>query len=111
MDKYVEEFKYESARCTVTVVGENGLLSHVYSRTRGQGHATVLLTNVIEWADKNGLQLHLYVRGYGGPVQTMLSNSQLELFYGKFGFVRADEYDTFPKMIRTKNTPYDEREN
>lgn len=111
MDKRVEEFRYESARCTVVISGDRGLVSHVYSKIRGQGHATGLLTRVIEFADKNGLELHLVARGYGGPVQTMLNPDQLVRFYKKFGFIdQGDGCAVNTPMIRTKNTPYNERE-
>lgn len=109
------EFRYESATCKLTISeGNNADLSHVYAKVRGQGHATVLLTQVMEFADKNDLQLYLRVRGYGGPVQTMLSNEQLVRFYSKFGFVDKGDgcaVNTLMVRPRTKNTPYSEREN
>lgn len=109
------DFNHESASCTVAVDGNAGTVLRVYSKTRGEGHATGLLTKVIEYADKNGLRLNLRARQYGGPIQTMLSNEDLVKFYEKFGFEVAPYDDkrsgTIMTRPRTKNTPYDEREN
>lgn len=86
-------------------------MERIYARVRGQGHATALLREITEWADKNDLELHLTVRSYGHPVHTILSNEQLVRFYSKFGFVdQGDGCAVDTKMIRTKNTPYDERD-
>lgn len=43
---------------------------------------------IIDYADKNGLTLHLMAQAYGHPTSTMLDNKQLEEFYTKFGFER-----------------------
>ena len=111
MDSEVVTFEYESARCTVLMKNGRGFVSHVYAKTRSQGHGTGLLKLVIEFADKNGLELYLYARGYGGPVQTMLNSEQLIRFYENFGFVNHGRVSSGEYMIREKNTPYSEREN
>lgn len=113
MDAEVQVFEYGMARCTVLIKDGKGFVSHLYSRLRGQGHATGVLTAVCEFADKNGLELYLFARGYGGPVQTMLNSEQLVAFYEKFGFVNESGGRLVnAKMVRprTKNTPYNERE-
>ena len=114
MQRQYAEFFHNGASCTVVHEGEHGKLIRVYSKIRGQGHATALLTKVCEWADENGVYLNLIAMGYGGPVQTMLDPRQLRSFYEKFGFVALDAYPVGPRMARTprrKNTSYDEREN
>lgn len=111
MEGEIQTFEYESARCTVLIKDGRGFVSHVYAKTRRQGHGTGLLKLVCDFADKNGLELYLFARGYGGPVQTMMNSRQLVEFYESFGFVnRGDGCDVNAKMVRTKNTPYSERE-
>lgn len=114
MPRQYAEFFHMGASCTVVHEGDQGKLIRVYSKTRGQGHATALLTSVCEWADENGINLNLIAMGYGGPVQTMLDPMQLRAFYEKFGFVALDAYPVGARMVRSprrKNTSYDEREN
>lgn len=107
------EFRYESATCKLTEHGDGTAdLTHVYAKNRGQGHASGLLRLVMEYVDSRELTVYLRVRAYGGPVQTMLSNEQLIKFYSKFGFEdKSDGCAVMALMIRTKNTPYSEREN
>lgn len=114
-DNY-HEFHFESASCEVTIVMGRGLVHRVYSQVRSRGHAKGLLRRVTEWADENDLELFLRAQGYGGPTQTMLDANQLIKFYESFGFVREDPSDISMSNVamlrpRTKNTPYDEREN
>lgn len=107
------EFRFGKASCKLTEHGDGTAdLTHVYSQVRGQGQASHLLRLVMDYVDKKNLHVYLRVRGYGGPIQTMLSNEQLVKFYEKFGFSAAANTPT-PVMIRprTKNTPYNEREN
>ena len=107
------DFRFGNATCKLTEHGDgNADLTHVYSKDRGRGQATQLLRLVMEYVDEKNLRVYLRVRGYGGPVNTMLSNQQLVLFYEKFGFRIQNDVE-HPVMVRprTKNTPYDEREN
>ena len=68
------EFNFKSASCRLVVHSPNAAdISYVYSKVRGQGHATGLLTEVCKYADENDLDIFLLARGYGGPVQTMLN--------------------------------------
>jgi N-acetylglutamate synthase-like GNAT family acetyltransferase len=53
---------------------------------QGKGHATELMLDVCEEADKAGLVLVLWPRPYGDDVA--LSATQLESWYAKFGFRR-----------------------
>jgi GNAT superfamily N-acetyltransferase len=111
MDTEHFEFRYNSATGAVAVRGKKGTVLRIYAKTRGQGDATALLRKITRWADENDLELHLSVRSYGHPVQTILSNEQLVTFYAKFGFVNQHPGQYLnTKMIRIKNTPYDERE-
>ena len=106
------EYRYESATCKLTDHGDGTAdLTHVYAQNRGQGHASGVVRLALEEADRRGLSVYLLVRGYGGPVRTMLSNDQLIEFYRKFGFERVDTSNS-PRMKRPrrKNTSYDERE-
>ncbi len=108
------EFRFESATCRLTPHGDGTAdLTHLYSGQRGNGHATGVVTLALRYADEHELETYLLARGYGGPTQTMLSNEQLVEFYNKFGFVAIDGPFSTPRMKRprTKNTPYDEREN
>lgn len=69
---------------------------------------------IVEWADKNDLELRLSVRSYGKPIQDILNNQQLVEFYKKFGFeidYARSLHPSQPMMIRTKNMGYNEREN
>ena len=105
------DFRYNSATGAVAVRGKKGTVVRIYAKTRGQGDATALLRKITRWADENDLELHLTVRSYGHPVQTILSNQQLVTFYAKFGFVNQDPGKALnTTMIRIKNTPYNERE-
>ena len=108
------DFRFGKATCKLTEHGDDTAdLTHVYSKARGRGQATRLLQLVTEYADEKNLRIYLRVRAYGGPVNTMLSNQQLVLFYEKLGFHISQDVE-HPVMIRdprTKNTPYDEREN
>jgi predicted GNAT family acetyltransferase len=51
---------------------------------QGKGHATELMLDVCEEADKAGLVLVLWPRPYGDDVA--LSGTQLESWYARFGF-------------------------
>jgi len=85
-------FTFQSAQVTITHAdAKTAKLSSLYSQRRGQGHATTLLEEVVEYADKNGISLWLEVRRYGDP-HGGLDNSQLIRLYEKFGFdVLEDE--------------------
>ena len=107
------EFRFGKASCKLTEHGDGTAdLTHVYSQVRGQGQASHLLRLVTDYVDEKDLHVYLRVRGYGGPVNTMLSNQQLVMFYEKFGF-RISQDSEHPVMVRprTKNTLYNEREN
>jgi len=66
-------------------------LSNLFSRHRGQGHATAVMKKVIAYADKNGLEIKLLVQRYGHTDRKALDNLQLIAFYEKFGFQRIGE--------------------
>lgn len=85
------KFNYEFATARLTI-WDNGVafVSGVHSRVRGKGHATKVLSDIIDYADAQGLTLQLHVQQYGPPQDT-LNNKQLEEFYGKFGFVTVPD--------------------
>jgi GNAT superfamily N-acetyltransferase len=80
-------FRFESARATLFKL-EDGTakVTNVHAQMRGQGHATAVLSRIIEYADKHQLPLWLEVQRYGHP-RGGLTNAQLLNFYSKFGFV------------------------
>lgn len=77
----------------------NAKLVDVYSEIRGQGHATQLLTSIMEDVDRKGITLWLEVQGYGDP-HTVLTNSQLIRFYERFGFDVIDHTHCPIQMVR-----------
>lgn len=84
-------FTHESAGALLHEWG-NGTasLSDLHVRTYRQGHATALMKKLESYADKHKLVLILQVRRYGTPHEGM-SNSELEMFYSKFGFIRQSD--------------------
>jgi hypothetical protein len=89
-------FEHKSARCELVVWDDIPLLaslSEVHSAVKGQGHATRLLNDVIDYADKNGLTIASAAQPYGDE-EGALSFTQLINFYKKFGFVFADTCDS-----------------
>jgi ribosomal protein S18 acetylase RimI-like enzyme len=88
------KFGYES--CTAVIVQwDDGrhTLSNVHSEDRGNGHATVLLEIVTEYADENGMDLLLVALPCGD--NPPMDSLQLKAFYERFGFVAFDDKKTY----------------
>lgn len=86
------EFKFESARATVFVSTDRTVaVSRVLSSKPGQGHGTILMQQICEWADKNGLILWLEVQRFHYSKSRAPSNEQLVAFYRKFDFEIVDD--------------------
>lgn len=85
----MREFNYESCSA-VLIFWEDGrvFLSNVFSKERRNGHATVLLEILTEYADENMLDLSLRVMAYGEEPRP--NSVQLKAFYERFGFVAED---------------------
>lgn len=72
---------------------------YVHPVMRGQGWAQALLNAVIRWADRNGIDIALYVYAYSDGKK--LSNKGLVEFYKRFGF-RLAPHPSYraPRMVR-----------
>lgn len=93
-------FTCQSAQVTMTHSdSKTAKLSNLYSQERGKGHATSLLEEVMDYADKNGISLWLEVQRYGNP-RNGLDNSQLIRLYEKFGFDVLEDRRTLVMMGR-----------
>ena len=95
-----DKFKTLSAQATLRYEDDKtAKLYNVYSEIRGQGHATHLLSSIVEFADDEGITIWLDVQSYGDP-HTVLTNSQLITFYEKFGFDVLDRSHRPVRMVR-----------
>lgn len=82
------KFRSNSSSCDlVSVDADYYVLKNLRSESRGQGHATELLTKVVEYADAHHLIIFLQVQSNDRPVRGALTNVQLRRFYEKFGWV------------------------
>jgi GNAT superfamily N-acetyltransferase len=64
-------------------------------KLRGRGLSIKLMNQVVEWADKNNIEIILQINPYGE-----LDYLQLSQFYERFGFVWSDNEQ---EMIRRTN--------
>lgn len=80
-------FKHESATAKLAL-WENGsaTLFNLYSKTRGQNHASELMRLICAYLDDHELNAQLRVSRYGYSDRKALTNTQLSEFYRKFGF-------------------------
>ena len=79
-----KHFKYESASLFVKPFANAYKVMNVNSTKLRQGHATVLMQQLIDWADANDFTLVLEARQYLNA--RGMSTAKLVLFYEKFGF-------------------------
>jgi len=80
-------FRYKSASLLLINWDDgHATISELHSRRQGKGHATKLLTKVIHLADTLELDLVLEAHAYGKKKHRP-SNTQLQAFYEKHGFV------------------------
>lgn len=96
------QFRHETASCVLVVVDGIGRVSSVHAKVRHAGHATGLLKSVIDFADKNDLELYLEAKPYGHPIHTILQLNELVEFYKQFGFEPDDVETFFPTMRRPR---------
>jgi ribosomal protein S18 acetylase RimI-like enzyme len=91
---FVTRFGYESATAIVIDM-EDGryILSSVNSEDRGNGHATILLEIITEYADERGMDLKLVAVPCGDDPP--MDSLQLKAFYERFDFVAFDESRTY----------------
>lgn len=79
-------FKLQSAQVTLHFEeGDTARLTGLFSKEPGRGHASALMTEVMNYADKHELSLYLEVQRFGDP-HWGLDNLQLISFYERFGF-------------------------
>lgn len=98
----VIEFTHLSASLKLTIWDlENASLSDVHSTDRGKGHATTLLYKLTSFVDESGLTIFTAAEAYG--TEPRLSNTQLKVFYQKFGFVVVNDDD--PNWIEMERKP------
>lgn len=98
MDK---RFEYGSATAMLSEIDDHVyLLSSVFARERGKGHATRLMQDIVDYVDEHEGVIFLTAQQYGHPTDG-LNNRELLKFYSKFGFARDDRYPKPPfRMIR-----------
>lgn len=81
------QLKYKSASVTLRSTVDNTVwVSNLYAEERRQGHARILMQEVIHQADAKGVTLQLDARAYGHPYG--MSTGALIIFYEEFGFYR-----------------------
>lgn len=93
------DFKHESATATFRPLNSySGLLLHVRSNFKRQGHATELMYLICRWADENCLLLYLEPRVFerGG----IPDNKTLIEWYKRFGFVVDPNVKRNRQMLR-----------
>lgn len=96
----IPQFSYKSARADVRLIALGTTQRPVYrivnlhSKEQRQGHATQLMWEIVEWADRKDALLTLVARPYRHPSIGLLRNRDdlidlrsLIKFYEKFGFV------------------------
>jgi len=92
---------YKTASCRL-VDWEDGrvTLSSLHSEERNQGHATVLMQQMVDYFDNQNLTALLDAKPYGKR-KDGLSTAQLITFYEKFGFKTVDNV----KMVLMERVP------
>lgn len=93
-------FRYGGASARVIALDKfTYAVSNVWSKTRHQGHASVVMSDICEFADANDITLRLVVQRYGYTDASAMDNPTLMKFYAKFGFV--EDSDGWPvTMVR-----------
>lgn len=86
------EFRHESASATVFVATDRtAAIARVLAKKPKQGHGTILMHHICEWADKNDILLWLEVQRFHYSSRGGLSNEDLIHFYERFGFQVVDD--------------------
>lgn len=110
---YYVPFKYESASATLHFLEPDVVvLKNVRASKLNRGHATAVMQQVIDYADKNDLTIQLSVQRYAYSDNQALDNDQLKAFYEKFGFRRDFRFKPPIRMVRRprrKSTSYNEK--
>lgn len=89
---------YKSASVELLRFDTYTIVQRLYSGEPKQGHATELMQQVIEFADRERIKLVLEARQFGNPYG--LSTEQLKTFYGRFGFTQLPKTGDFVLMER-----------
>lgn len=88
---FTKRFVYESAQAYLRFDGPQlAKLHSVYSEHRGQRHATTLLLEICEFADRNKITMYLNVGRFGYSDDQSPDNTALQKWYAKFGFYTID---------------------
>lgn len=94
-------FSYERASAKLQWMADDlYAVRNLWSQTRGLGHARGIMEKIIKYADDHGLDLFLIAQQYGSVNHPSMNNKELEAFYMKFGFKRAESSNGLIKMIR-----------
>lgn len=95
-------FKFESATASLRQFDTSvpWVLSSVFSRDRGKGHATGLMEQIVAYADEHDIEIQLLVKRFKYTDSKALDNEQLRAFYEKFGFEWDGEKSLPLRMIR-----------
>lgn len=97
------KFNHELATARVALWDDGtGFISGVYSRSRGKGHGTRVMQDIIDYADKYNLKLQLDVQRYGDP-HGGKDNQELEDWYASFGFKVVPDTGRPVRMERLPN--------
>ena len=79
-------FNNDHASASVVIWPKGGAtVVNLYSRKRGEGHATDVMNQICLFADDNCLKLSLSADSYG-PGKSLEKSLALATFYKKFGF-------------------------
>ena len=94
-------FRHGSASAVLVAykVGPS-LVTTLYSNDPGKGHANAVMQEIVDYADEHGLSLALSARQFNN--ERGLNNSQLILFYEKFGFHLIHPRTENNSMIRPR---------
>ena len=99
------EFRHESATATVFVATDRtAAIARVLAQKPKQGHGTLLMHQICEWADKNDRLLWLEGQRVPYSRRGGRSNEDLIHFYEKFGFQVVDDGER-PTLMERRFQP------
>lgn len=97
---HVINFSHGGASCKLVPWDQDVyILMSLWSKFRGEGHASALMAEVINWADEHRATIFLGVQRYGPPREGM-NNAELIQFYSRYGFVIDERVKRNRQMIR-----------
>jgi GNAT superfamily N-acetyltransferase len=92
-------FVFGQASALINMIDADlGIVNNVYSKQKRMGHAGCLMTDIVNWADSNGVTLLLSAQAF--EARDALTNEQLVEFYARYGFVRERDIAPWPARMR-----------